>query len=245
MKASAGPNSDYESALSTFLESILDSPKENGFLEDFLPFEKRIAYYGALNSLAQVLLKITSPGIPDFYQGTELWDFSLVDPDNRRPVDFKTRAAMLDELAQHEMQGQESLIQQILSSWEDGLVKLYVTYKALNVREAYTDLFHDGQYVPLQVIGHRQEHVCAFLRQRGKSCALVVIPRLLSKLVRVGFAPVGRDVWGKDLLILPDGVPESWLNSFTGEKIKACGTTGGLKISDILHKFPVALLIGI
>ena len=113
-------------AFTTFVESILDSTKENAFLEDFRPFEKQIAYYGALNSLSQVLLKITSPGLPDFYQGTELWDFSLVDPDNRRPVDFKTRTTLLDELTQHEVQGQEPLIQQVLSSWEDGRGKLYL-----------------------------------------------------------------------------------------------------------------------
>jgi len=87
--------------------------------------------------------------------------------------------------------------------------------------------------------------VCAFARRKGGQCTLVVIPRLLTKLVRVGVVPVGRDVWGEDLLILSDGVPESWLNSFTGEKLKVCGTTNGLKLSDILHKFPVALLIGI
>jgi len=239
------PNSDYESALISFLDSILDGIKENGFLEDFLRFEKRIAHYGALNSLAQVLLKITLPGVPDCYQGTELWDFSLVDPDNRRPVDFKTRAKALDELTQQEAQGQLSLIQQVLNSWEDGCLKLYVTYKALNVRKSYSDLFQDGGYIPLQVLGHRQEHVCAFARCRGEEYALVVVPRLLTKLVRVGAIPVGQDVWGEDLLLLPDGVPERWLNVFTGEKLKVFGTKKGLRLSDILRRFPVALLIDI
>ncbi len=239
------PDSEYESALAMFLESILDNAGENEFLEDFLPFEKQIAYYGALNSLAQVLLKITSPGIPDFYQGTELWDFSLVDPDNRRPVDFTTRAALLDELAQREAQGQVSLCQQVLNSWEDGRLKLYVTYKALNVREAYADIFQDGEYIPLQVAGHNHRHVCAFLRHRGKNWALVAIPRLLSEMVGVGSIPAGRDVWGEDLLLLPGGAPERWHNVFTGEELRPSSSTGGLKISDILHTFPVALLTGI
>jgi len=237
------PNSDYESGLISFLESILDSTKGNYFLEDFLRFENQIAYYGAFNSLAQALLKITSPGIPDFYQGTELWDFSLVDPDNRRLVDFKTRAKTLDELIQQEAQGQESLIQGVLDSWEDGRVKLYVTYRALNVRKSYSDLFQDGEYIPLQVVGHRQEHVCASARRRGEEYALVIVPRLLTKLVRVGVIPVGREVWGEDLLLLPEGVPERWLNSFTGEKLKVSGSKNGLKLSDILYSFPVALLI--
>jgi len=239
------PNSDYESSLIRFLESIMDGTKENSFLEDFFPFEKQIAYYGALNSLAQVLLKITSPGVPDFYQGAELWDFSLVDPDNRRPVDFKTRAKMLDELTLQEAQGQESLIQQVLNSWEDGRVKLYLTYKALNARKYYSDLFQDGQYMALQVSGHRQEHVCAFARQKGVQCALVVIPRLLTKLAPADIIPVGQDVWKEDRLLLPDGAPERWLNIFTGEKLKVSDTMNRLKLSDVLHIFPVAFLIGI
>lgn len=237
------PNSDYESAIISFLDSILEGIKENGFLEDFLQLEKRIAHYGALNSLAQVLLKITLPGVSDCYQGTELWDFSLVDPDNRRPVDFKTRAKALGKLTQQEAQGQESLIQQVLNSWEDGRVKLYVTYRALNVRKSYSDLFQDGEYIPLQVLGQRQEHVCAFARRRGAEYALVVIPRLLTKLVRVGAIPVGQEVWGEDLLLLPEGIPEHWLNVFTGERLRVSDTKKELRLSDILRRFPVALLI--
>ncbi len=239
------PNSDYESAVIRFLESILASTRENQFLEDFLQFENQIAYYGALNSLAQTLLKITSPGVPDFYQGTELWDFSLVDPDNRRPVDFETRAKVLDELTQQEVQRPEALIQQLLNSWEDGRVKLYVTHKALNVRKSYSELFRDGEYIPLQVVRQRREHVCAFARRRQTECALVVVPRLLTRLVRVGGIPVGQDVWGEDLLLLPDGVPKHWLNVFTGEKLKVAGATNGLKLCNILCRFPVALFIGI
>ena len=236
------PNSDYESTLIRFLGSILDSTGQNDFLEDFLTFEKEIAYYGALNSLAQVLLKITSPGIPDFYQGTELWDFSLVDPDNRRPVDFKTRTALLDELAQLEGQGQEPLVQQLLDSWQDGMVKLYVTYKGLNVRKSYSEVFQDGEYVPLQVKGHRQEHVCAFMRRTQAGCALVVVPRLLARLIRVGTMPVGRDTWGENQLLLSENTPSRWVNAFTGEKIEVNKAKNRLAICEILHAFPVALL---
>lgn len=236
------PNSDYESTLIRFLGSILDSTGQNDFLEDFLTFEKEIAYYGALNSLAQVLLKITSPGIPDFYQGTELWDFSLVDPDNRRPVDFKTRTALLDELAQLEGQGQEPLVQQLLDSWQDGMVKLYVTYKGLNVRKSYSEVFQDGEYVPLQVKGHRQEHVCAFMRRTQAGCALVVVPRLLARLIRVGTIPVGRDTWGENQLLLSENTPSRWVNAFTGEKIEVNKAKNRLAICEILHAFPVALL---
>jgi (1->4)-alpha-D-glucan 1-alpha-D-glucosylmutase len=239
------PNFSYESALDIYLESILDNTRQNDFLEDFLTFEKQIAYYGALNSLAQVLLKVTSPGIPDFYQGTELWDFSLVDPDNRRPVDFEKRAVLLGELTKLEGQGQELLVQQLLNSWEDGRVKLYVTYTGLNVRKSYSDIFRDGKYVPLQVTGHRREHVCAFIRHSQTGYALVIIPRLLTRLVHVGVMPVGQDVWGEDLLLLPDSVPELWLNAHTGEKFKVSGTKRSLRLSDVLGIFPMALLISI
>ena len=127
----------------------------------------------------------------------------------------------------------------------DCQVKLYVTYKALDVRESYSDLFQDWGYIPLQVVGHRQEHVCAFARRRGEEYALVVIPRLLTKLVRVGVIPVGREVWGEDLLLLPEGMPEHWPNIFTGEKLGVSDTKRGLRLSDVLYRFPVALLISV
>lgn len=236
---------EYEGALIMFLEGILECSNQNEFLEDFLRFEKRIAYYGALNSLAQVLLKITSPGVPDFYQGTELWDFSLVDPDNRRPVDFERRIELLEGIIHLESQGQQSMIQQVLNSWEDGRVKLYLTYKALNARRSNPDVFLNGQYIPLQVTGQRQEHVCAFGRHKGGAWLLVVVPRLLTKLVPAGTLPLGRRVWGDDLLLLPEGVPEYWLNVFTGEHLRLSLTRKGLPLSDIMGMFPVALLTGI
>ncbi len=238
------PNSDYESALVTFLESILDESKQNNFLEDFLYFEDKIAYYGALNSLAQVLLKVTSPGVPDFYQGTELWDFSLVDPDNRRPVNFEKRIKLLDELIQQEARGQQALVQKVLTSWVDGRIKLYVTYKALKVRNSYRDVFQDGQYIPLQIMGQREENVLAFGRQKGGVWILVVVPRLLTNLVSVGTIPVGRDIWGDDLLLLPEGAPRHYLNIFTGDKLKVSAIGEPLYLSKILGVFPVAFLIG-
>ena len=239
------PNSDYESALIAFLESILESSRQNAFLEDFLQFQKQIAFYGALNSMAQVLFKITLPGVPDFYQGTEVWDFSLVDPDNRRPVNFRKRRILLEDLIQQEAKGQKLLVQQMLKSWQDGRLKLYTTYKALNARSSYRDVFRDGQYIPLKVEGHKQEHVCAFARRKGETWFIIAIPRLMTKLVRVGAMPTGQQVWGDDLLILPEGVPERWLNIFTGEYLKVSVTRKELALADIFHIFPVALFKGI
>jgi (1->4)-alpha-D-glucan 1-alpha-D-glucosylmutase len=238
------PNPEYEEALLEFIESILEISDQNEFLPDFLQFEKQIAYYGFLNSLVQVLLKTTSPGVPDFYQGTELWNLSLVDPDNRRPVDFQRRRKLLDDLIQQEAQGQQSLIRQVLQSWEDGRVKLYLTCKALNVRKSHIELFLDGDYIPLQVEGKRQEHICAFGRRKTEIWALVVVPRFLTRLIRADTLPLGRRVWGDDFLILPADAPQRWLNVLTGETIKFPKATENLPLPRVFGIFPVALLVG-
>jgi (1->4)-alpha-D-glucan 1-alpha-D-glucosylmutase len=236
------PDSDYEVALMAFVDSILESSKQNYFMEDFLRFEKQIAYYGVLNSLSQVLLKITSPGVPDLYQGTELWDFSLVDPDNRRPVDFRKRVQLLDDLIQQEVQGHNLLVKRILKSWRDGRVKLYVTYKALEIRRTDKDVFQNGSYVPLQVEGQSQEHICAFARYKGDRWTLTVIPRLMTGLVNVDTFPCGQQVWEKDILLLPEDAPQNWLNVFTGENLKVSDRRKELSLAEIFHIFPVALL---
>jgi (1->4)-alpha-D-glucan 1-alpha-D-glucosylmutase len=237
------PDTEYEGALTAFLDDIIQGSNTE-FMEDFLLFEKRIAYYGALNSLAQVLLKLTSPGVPDFYQGTELWDFSLVDPDNRRPVDFKQRTGLLEGLMQQESQGQQPLGKQLLEHWEDGRIKLYVIYKALNARRTAQTLFQDGDYIPLRTKGRRQEHICAFVRRLGDTWSLTVVPRLLTRLVPVGTPPVSRQVWGDDRLLLPKDAPERWYNVFTGEKLMIPGTARELYLGDILYLFPIAFLTG-
>jgi (1->4)-alpha-D-glucan 1-alpha-D-glucosylmutase len=236
------PDADYEKALVHFLESILEDTR---FLEDFLLFEKQVAYYGALNSLSQVLLKTTSPGVPDFYQGTELWDFSLVDPDNRRLPDFERRLNLLDDLIEKEKtRGQLRLGQELVESWEDGRVKLYTTCKALSARRAHKSLFSDGDYIPLQAVGRRQEHLCAFARCQEEAWVLVVIPRLLTRLIQPGGLPVGQAVWGEDRVLLPENAPLNWVNIFTAENIKVNKAENGLAVSVVLHVFPLALLFG-
>jgi (1->4)-alpha-D-glucan 1-alpha-D-glucosylmutase len=236
------PDSDYEAALIAFVDAILENSRHNHFLEDFLRFEKQVAYYGALNSLSQVLLKITVPGVPDFYQGTELWDFSLVDPDNRRPVDFRKRVKFLGKLIQQEQLGQQSLVEQILKFWQDGRIKLYVTYKALNIRRAYQDIFQEGNYAPLPIEGQRREHVCAFGRNMRKKWAITVVPRFVPRLVDIGYLPCGQQVWGNDILILPEDAPQNWLNVLTGEKLRAFDGRKGLSLAEVFHIFPVAFL---
>jgi len=237
------PNTEYESALLTFVESLLDSSNQNKFLKDLLQYQKQIAYYGALNALAQVLLKITSPGVPDFYQGTELWNFSLTDPDNRRQVYFGERIKHLEDLVRRESRGQPPLVDELLASWEDGRIKLYVIYKALNVRMTHSVLFLEGDYIPLQALSQKQEHVCAFARRHRKQWVLVAVPRLLSQLVRVGKLPLGQQVWKKDVLQLPKGAPRRWRHAFTGEIIDVMPEKQAIPLSDLFPRFPVALLV--
>lgn len=237
------PNPDYESALLAFVDSILENSEQNEFLMDLLEFQRQVSYYGVLNSLAQVLLKITSPGVPDFYQGTELWDFNLVDPDNRRPVDFKKRASLIDKLIEQESKKRKNLTGKLLHSWDNGQIKLYVTYKTLNTRRAHREIFMNGEYIPVKVQGKKKEHVFAFIRHWGNSWALIAVPRLSTRLVPFDELPLGRKVWGDDILILPDDARDHWLNIFTGETITSYSIAREVPLADIFHRFPIALLV--
>jgi (1->4)-alpha-D-glucan 1-alpha-D-glucosylmutase len=237
------PNKEYETAVIDFIESILEAPGANDFLCDIIDFQKQVAYYGALNSLAQVLLKITSPGIPDFYQGTELWDLSLVDPDNRRPINFGRRIQLLADLVKREEQAQ-SLVPELLNSWQDGRIKLYVTYKALNRCQYHRAVFLEGEYIPLQVRGQKQEHVCAFARRLGKTWVIVAVPRLLAGLIDGFTLPLGRGVWGNGSLLFPEGAPKHWHHLFTGETITVSSAKKSALLWQVFEAFPVAWLEG-
>jgi (1->4)-alpha-D-glucan 1-alpha-D-glucosylmutase len=241
------PNTSHEDAVLSFVDAILEDTGANGFLEDFHPFRKEIAHYGALNSLSQVLLKIACPGVPDFYQGTELWDFSLVDPDNRRPVDFRKRALLLEELRDGEARGTTPPLHEIVSRWEDGRIKLLLTWKSLAFRRQHKDLFLSGSYFPLPVTGGKKEHVLAFAREHNGFWAVVAVPRLVTRLAAPGEFPVGEATWGADgTLRLPDASPDGWKNALTGEEFPASATEDGklLPLSVVFRRFPVALLSG-
>ncbi len=240
------PDTGYENALITFAENILDESGENEFLDDFLRLQPRMAYLGALNSLSQVLLKITSPGVPDFYQGTDLWDFSLVDPDNRRAVDFGKRIQLLKELKSREPGGPGTLIPELLAHWEDGRIKLYLTYKALNFRREHRDLFLEGEYLPLSGHGERKDNVVAFARRKEDQWALAAVPRLVAKMAASREPPLGKKVWGESLLNIPQEAPSAWTNVFTGESLEIPRSSGSktLPLHQIFSRFPVALLSG-
>jgi (1->4)-alpha-D-glucan 1-alpha-D-glucosylmutase len=229
----------YEEALLTFADALLDPARSEEFLADFTAFQARVAWFGALNSLAQTVVKITAPGVPDFYQGTELWDFSLVDPDNRRPVDFARRRRLLDELRAELAAGADrrTLAEQLLKSWEDGRVKLYVIHQGLAARRAHRALFERGEYRPLEAAGPLAEHVCAYARVAGGAAAVTVVPRLLAR--RGGDeAPLGTAYWADTALPAPGPLP--LVNAFTGERVEP--EDGRLPVGRVLARFPVALL---
>lgn len=243
------PNQEYEQAVQAFAAAILEPGPKNQFLQDFKAFQDVTAFYGALNSLAQVLLKVASPGVPDFYQGTELWDFSLVDPDNRRPVNFSHRQELLTGLRDEISAGRSSLAKRLLGSWKDGRVKLYLTHQALRFRQAHPELFSHGDYLPVDTVGSGQEHLCAFARRWEGHWALAVVPRLVTRLQMERLPrradelpamafPLGKTAWGETAMVLPQDAPDRWHNVLIGERV------GGrvLYLHEVLKRFPVALL---
>ena len=234
------PDTEYEDAFVSFAEKILAYSKANAFLKELISFSKRVSHFGMLNSLSQTLIKVASPGVPDFYQGTELWDLSLVDPDNRRRVDFEKRCAMLASIREREVSNIGRLIQDLLSTREDGKVKLFLIYRALKARKANRETFREGAYLPLESAGRFRSHVIAFARQYEQQWAVVIAPRFLSHLVQEGEFPLGREVWQDTEVIMPDRSPAEWRNALTSEVLSA---GNALPVGDLLLSFPVALLM--
>jgi (1->4)-alpha-D-glucan 1-alpha-D-glucosylmutase len=241
------PDEAYETAVCEFLSRILSLSSANPFLQDFLPFQHRLAKYGIYNSLSQVLIKILAPGVPDFYQGTELWDFSLVDPDNRQPVDYLLRQQRLSEL--HHMQKTTSsldLVHGLLDDAENGLIKMFLTTTALHVRKKNPKLFLEGSYLPLEAKGEQAHHVCGFIRQDHTSSCLTVFPRFLASLIPDPTAsPLGESVWGQTWMTLPPETPyHSFRNILTQEIVTPQNGPGvlGLPIRTLFQHFPFALL---
>ncbi len=239
------PNQAHEDALRNFVARILSSDAED-FLQDFRPFQKKIAYYGMVNSLAQVMIKIGAPGAADFYQGSELWDFRLVDPDNRGGVDFAARAGLLENLREQQSEGPHQMICDLSENWHDGRLKLFLIQKALCWRRDNAQLFHGGEFLPLQATGEHSESVVAFLRHYEDKFVLIATPRWISKL-RSGESAKDRIMsrwrdldWNNTAVILPPGTPSKW-QSILGETQLECGSRGSSLSADALfHDFPVA-----
>jgi (1->4)-alpha-D-glucan 1-alpha-D-glucosylmutase len=238
------PDTAYEKAFVSFIENILRPSESNDFLADFLGLARKISHFGALNSLAQTLLKIASPGVPDFYQGAELWNLNFVDPDNRRPVDFKKRLMLLNELRRREKKDRAALLHELTSEPCSERLKLFVTYKSLVFRRSQRTLFEEGTYVPVYADGRKENHVAAFARHAGNHWALAIAPRHLTGIIQSEALPLGEAVWTDAKLALPEDAPDRWLNIFTNEKlsVEVSQSKKFLSLSSALEKFPVALL---
>jgi (1->4)-alpha-D-glucan 1-alpha-D-glucosylmutase len=233
------PNARYDEALTRFARSIIDRQRAAAFLDDFLPFQLRIAHFGAVNSLAQTLVKLTAPGVPDFYQGTELWDLSLVDPDNRRPVDWALRRRLLDDL-EHALGAtpdRRALAHELWVKKEDARVKLFVVREGLALRRERPEVFAAGAYRPLEVRGPLAEHVIAFARLGEGAAAVTIVPRLLAR--RGGeLPPLGPEYWQDTTVEIPAEAGRRFRNVLTGEDLGG----GALPVGHALAHVPVALL---
>ncbi len=237
------PNTRYDDAITRFAEAILDPVRSSPFLENFVPFQARVAHYGAFNSLAQTLVKITAPGVPDFYQGSELWDLNLVDPDNRRPVDWQLRRHMFEELtrAADAVPGRAAFAHELVDRKDDGRVKLYLIRQALACRNAHATLFSDGEYRPLESRGPLAEHVLAFARVAKEGIALTIVPRLLAR-PGVEQLPLGKSYWGDETrLLAPPEAGSRLVNPLTGERLTV--DRRALLLAEVFTSFPVALLV--
>ncbi len=230
------PDEAYEESLTSFLRDCLDTTRSNPFLDSFRPFQARIAYLGMINSLSQTLAKLTVPGVPDLYQGSELWELSLVDPDNRRPVDYETRARQIEDLDAGA--DDPDAFGDLLARWKDGAVKLAVTRIALALRRQQPDLFATGDYEPLDVTGARGDHVCAFARHLDGERIIVAFPRLVAAL------DDGQG-WGDTTIILPTAAPTRWRNALGGHALEATehDATLAIRADQAFGAFPVALLV--
>ena len=223
------PDEIYEAGVGRFVRSALDAARPNPFLADFADFVATLARPAAIASLSQLVLKLTAPGVPDLYQGTELSDLSLVDPDNRRPVDFDMRRRMLDEIA-------GTCPRELAAHWQDGREKMFIAARLLALRREHPELFAYGDYEPLEIAeGRHTDRLGAFARRHGAMVLVAAVPRLVYGLYRDG----GPPDWGATDIALPS--PGPWREIFTGSSWEG---RSGIRAAELLREFPVAVLIG-
>ena len=251
-------NQPYEAAVEKFVRETLTSSSFSRFRAALLPVHRLVAEGGMVNGLAQLALKLAAPGVPDMYQGTELWDLSLVDPDNRRPVDFDHRKQLLADLEPvltysgrdpssvppQDLQARTTA--SLVEHWRDGRLKLYLAARGLRLRREYPTLFVEGEYLPLAADGAGQDHVVAFARRQGANVLIVVVPRLTRRLLAPGrHLPLGVETWGATRLRLPESLSGfGFRDLMTGDLLEPVGSGGalGLPVAQILRVCPVAWL---
>jgi (1->4)-alpha-D-glucan 1-alpha-D-glucosylmutase len=234
------PREEYEAALNRFVDAVLDPSASNGFMPAFVPFCKKIIFFGLFNSLSQCVLKIALPGVPDFYQGTELPHLALVDPDNRREVDYGNRMRLLAAMRQ-ERSDPLAQVEDLLDSRDDGRIKLFVMARGLAARREHSDLFQNGGYLPLETVGPFDRNIVAFARIFDARWCVVAVPRFVTALVPENQDPLGRRVWRDTAIVLPPEAPRSWYDIFARRRLKGAAE---ILVGEALQHFPVSLLLG-
>jgi (1->4)-alpha-D-glucan 1-alpha-D-glucosylmutase len=254
----ANSNVEYEAALSAFVRALLQSGNGNQFRADLREFQQRISNIGVFNSLSECLLKMTSPGVPDIYQGSELFQFNLVDPDNRRPVDYMNRIQLLQNIqiqespCASETQGTNPRATDA-GPWrvrDRDRLKLHLTWKTLTLRRDHAALFLEGSYVPLEVRGAKSEHLVAFARLHEGRTALTIVPRLCGRLLGDNYTTVCDGSLWEDTQVEVDGAwAKSYVDVLTGQPLSVGRdpanekSRGTLPVAHLLRNFPVALLL--
>ncbi len=241
------PNPEYEDAQLAFLRALLDASRPNPFLADLAAFAARAAAVAAVHGLAQTALKLAAPGVPDTYQGCEFWDLSLADPDNRRPVDFASRARALDQLdAALAGDRRAATLDALLDDWPDGRLKLLVTARLLRVRRRHPELLLGGEYLPLEARGVHADRVVAFVRRSGGAQLLVVAPRLVAPLLpEAAGVRIPAAAWRDTAVRLPPSDrPCVWRDLLTGaaQRLPADEDGAWLPVAELLMPLPVAAL---
>jgi (1->4)-alpha-D-glucan 1-alpha-D-glucosylmutase len=239
------PNAEYENAFRDFLAAILDRSDNNRFLAEFMPFQARIAKTGIFNSLSQTLLKIASPGIPDFYQGTEAWNLSLTDPDNRRLVDYDRLRGLLEHLRPLRTRDLASFVDRLVQAPEDGRIKLYLTRTALRFRREQRDLFAKGAYTPLRAMGEKHRHIVAFARSLRDRAVVAIAGRFFAQLGADSCAPMGKEIWNNTAVVLRKQLAaRNYREILTGCTVASEERDGNLvlPVGEVFSHLPVALL---
>ena len=238
------PNREYDDGVRRFVQTILDNSRTNKFLDDFLPFKERVARAGLFNSLAQTLLKMTAPGTPDFYQGSELWDWNLVDPDNRRPVDYALRHAFVQELKEVLARPDRfDAVQELMRHSTDGRIKLYLILAGLHCRRAHADVFEYGRYIPLEAEGPEANHLLALARLHGTAMVMAAVPRLIT----MRLVEAKSSIWDETWIMMPSEWGSlQFRDVLTGRPIipDRKGERYMVRASEVFAVCPVGFLMG-
>ncbi len=238
------PNKAYEEGLRRFVQAALAPRPTNKFVPDFLGFKERVARAGFINSLAQTTIKLAAPGTPDFYQGSELWDWNLVDPDNRRPVDYALRGKVMEELQAIRLRNDRAaLVRGLMDHANDGHIKLYLIFTGLQCRRIHPEVFVHGQYIPLESEGPAANRLVAFVRRHGTKMVMAVVPRLIAMRLAESASPV----WGESGIVLPpEWGPQQFQELLTGRSIVPIrkGERYVVRVADVFAICPIGLLEG-